>query len=77
MSGAEKAVRVLPLVNVFGRHEHDWSRYYDFIRIPMSDGTVITYRREIEQPHPQCVKTIELIRSMDAMCGYKGKHTKK
>jgi hypothetical protein len=35
------------------------------IQVPMSDGRVINYRRETEQPHPQVMKTIELIRVMN------------
>lgn len=59
---ARKAIRVLPLPKVAGGWEHDWSKYPDFIRVPMSDGSVRTYRREIEQPHPQCMESIETIR---------------
>ena len=32
--------------------------------MPMEDGHVVTYRREVEQPHPQCMKAVELIRIM-------------
>ncbi len=72
-------VRVLPLPKVTGGWEHDWSKYPDFVRIPMSDGSVRTYRLEIEQPHPQCLKTLDIIRIMKDCTygGYKGKHTKK
>ena len=59
---ARKAIRVRPLPKVTGGWEHDWSKYPDFIRVPMSDGSVRTYRREIEQPHPQCRESIETIR---------------
>ena len=44
--------------------EHDWSDFPDLIKVPMEGGKVITYRREIEQPHPQCLKTLEIIRLM-------------
>ena len=77
MSQTEKAIRVLPLPKITGGWEHDWSTYPDFVRIPMSDGSVRTYRREVEQPHPQCRKTLDLIRNMRRCEGYKGKHVKK
>ena len=59
--------------------ECDGSDYPDILKMPMEDGNVITYRREIEQPHPQCLKAVELIRMMkdNTFGGYKGKHTKK
>jgi hypothetical protein len=59
--------------------ESEASVYPDLLKMPMADGQVITYRREIEQPHPQCVKAVELIRMMKdtTFGGYKGKHTKK
>ena len=47
--------------------------------MPMEDGHVITYRREIEQPEPRVMKCIDLIRVMNECTygGYKAKHTKK
>lgn len=49
------------------------------VKIVMADGTRAHYRLEIEQPHPQCVKAVDLIRIMQNATygGYKGKHTKK
>lgn len=44
--------------------DRDGSDYPDTVKVPMEDGNVITYRRVIEQPHPQCLKTIEIIRIM-------------
>lgn len=58
--------------------ENAWSDYPDTVRLPMEDGKVITYRREIEQPHPQCMKAIDLIKVMNGHTyGGNGKHTKK
>ena len=45
-------IRVMPLPKVTGIWEHDCSRYPDTIRIPMSDGKVITYRIDTKIPHP-------------------------
>ena len=36
--------------------EKDYSDYPDLIKIPMENGRVITYRREIQQPEPQAPK---------------------
>ena len=71
-----KTIRILPLPKVTGFWEHEESDYPDEIRVPMSDGKVITYRREIEQPHPQCMKAVDLIRIMNNHT-YGGKHAKK
>jgi hypothetical protein len=53
MSDAE--VRVLPLPKVTGVWDHNVSRYPDRIRVPMSDGKVVTYHIDVEIPHP-CFK---------------------
>ena len=45
-------IRVMPLPKVTGVWEHDSSRYPDRVRIPMSDGKVVSYRIDIEMPHP-------------------------
>jgi hypothetical protein len=45
--------------------------YPDMIKIPMEDGQVISYIREIEQPHPKCLKSIELIKIMNS-CTFGG-----
>ena len=55
-------IRVMPLPKVTGIWEHDASRYPDKIRIPMSDGKVITYHIDVDLPHPcfeAAIKTIE------------------
>ena len=57
-------IRVMPLPKVTGVWRHDCSRYPDEIRIPMSDGKVIRYRIDIEQPHPQLLEALENIRNM-------------
>lgn len=61
--------------------EHEDSDYPDLIKVPMEGGKVITYRREIQQPEPMLLKSIDLIQSMNATIyggyKYKEKHAKK
>lgn len=57
-------IRVMPLPKVTGTWLYDSSKYPDTVRIPMSDGKVIRYRIDIEQPHPQLLEAIENIRNM-------------
>ena len=45
-------IQVLPLPTVRGIWEHDFSIYPDIVRIPMSDGKVVNYYREVDQPAP-------------------------
>ena len=49
------------------------------IKIVMANGTRAVYRLQVEQPHPQCLKAIDLIRIMNETTygGYKTKHEKK
>lgn len=62
---SEQVKQIKPLDHrVAAIWEHDWSDYADLIKVPMEDGKVVSYRREIEQPHPQCLKTLEIIRLM-------------
>ena len=58
-------VRVLPLPKVTGIWEHEYSKYPDRIRIPMSDGKVINYTIDIEMPHPCFVAAMKNIESME------------
>jgi len=57
-------IRVLPLPKVTGVWEHDVSRYPDRVRIPMSDGKVVTYRIDVEMPHPALVAAVKNIERM-------------
>ena len=45
-------IRVLPLPKVTGVWDHSVSKYPDRIRVPMSDGKVVTYHIDAELPHP-------------------------
>lgn len=80
MSEMLKTAQIKPLNHsVAAIWEHESSDYPDLIKVPMEDSKVITYRREVEQPHPQCLKTLEIIRVMKNCTygGYKAKHEKK
>ena len=57
-------IRVLPLPKVTGVWEHDVSRYPDRVRIPMSDGKVVTYRIDVEMPHPCLAAALNSIGKM-------------
>ena len=53
------------------------SEYPDEIKVPMEDGSVETYIRLVQQPHPLCLKAAELCRKMsNELSGYKPKHGK-
>lgn len=56
--------------------EHDSSDYPDLIKVPMEDGRIVSFRREMEMPHPSFVKAIGNIRTGYKL-GYEGKHAKK
>ena len=45
-------IRVMPLPKVTGVWDHTVSRYPDRIRVPMSDGKIVTYVIDVKQPHP-------------------------
>ena len=79
MSEQEKPIRIIPTPQVTGYWHHDFSDYPDEVKVKMADGKSVTYVRQIEQPHPQCLKSIELIRIMkdSTYGGYKAKHVKK
>jgi hypothetical protein len=60
--------------------EHESSDYPDLLKVPMEDGHVVTYRREITQPEPRVLKAIDLIKVMKRNTyggnGYISKHAK-
>lgn len=60
--------RVLPLPKVTGLYEHDYSKYPERIRVPMSDGRVITYNIENDLPHPSFIAAMNNIERME-VCG--------
>ena len=56
--------------------ESDTSDYPDVIKMPMQDGRVITYRRDLSQQDPRLLKSMELIRLMNKHV-YGGRKEKK
>lgn len=58
-------VRVLPLPKVTGIWRHDSSKYPEIIKVPMSDGRIITYHIDVEMPHPQLMAALENIKRME------------
>ena len=58
-------IRVMPLPKVTGIWDHDASRYPDRIRVPMSDGKVVTYVMDVEMPHPCFEAAIRNIERME------------
>lgn len=69
------SVRVMPLPKVTGIWDRESSQYPDRIRIPMSDGTVVTYRIDVEMPHPAFIEAMDGLWRMRV--GYRAKHAKK
>jgi len=57
-------MQVLPLPKVRGIWKHRASRYPDVIRVPMSDGKVVKYVIDIEQPHPAFLESMRIIGRM-------------
>ena len=79
MSEAIKVRHIKPLnPRIAFSHERDSSDYPDIIKVPMEDGHVITYVREITQPEPRVIRSIDLIRLMkeNTYGGYKARHAK-
>ena len=58
-------IRVLPLPKVTGIWRHDSSKYPEIIKVPMSDGRIITYHIDVEMPHPQLMAALENIKRME------------
>lgn len=64
-----ECVQVLPLPKVKGYWKHECSRYPDIIKVPMSDGKVITYHIDVDLPHPCCVAMNEGMKNLKKMAG--------
>ena len=80
MSEAREIRHIKPLnPRIAFSHERESSDYPDIIKIPMEDGHVVTYVREVTQPEPRVMKCVDLIRVMKDCTygGYKAKHEKK
>ena len=74
----KKAERIEPLIRVNAVWERECSDYPDVIKVPMKDGHVIEYRIDRQQPHPNLMKAIDIIRLMNdcTVGGYKPKTDK-
>ena len=59
-----KTKQIKPLGSGAPIWENDTSDYPDVIKVPMADGHVITYRRDMSQQDPRLLRSIELIRIM-------------
>lgn len=68
--------RVKPLLNVTGTCDTDESDYYDVIRLPMEDGTVVDYQRIIHQ-QPAFKRVMNLLDKLPVYGGYKAPEIKK
>lgn len=64
--------KIQPLSNVVGNWRPGCGGYPESIRLAMSDGNVVTYIRQIEQPKPA-----RLFRTVENPDGYQPKHAKK
>ena len=67
-----------PLVAVTAIWEKDSkSDYPETIRIPMDDGHVVTYKLDIEQPHPAFLEAMNIIENWPkGSYRYRGRKTK-
>ena len=68
-------LRVLPLPKVDAHYGPIGGKYPETVRIAMSDGKVITYRIDIQQPHPCFTAAMDNLDRM--VVGYHAKHAKK
>lgn len=62
-----ESIQVLPMPKVFPIWEHPGiSRYPETIRVSFSDGKVVTYRIDVDMPHPcfeAAMKSIERMKT--------------
>ena len=79
MSDAVRNTQIKPLNHIVAPiWEHSASDYPDVLKVPMEDGQVVSYRKEIRQPEPRVMKCVDLIRMMkEHTYGGNGKHAKK
>lgn len=65
----EDSCQVLPLGRVTGKYPSG-NKYPDYVKVPMSDGKVLTYVLS-DQPHPAFLDAMDGIRRM--VVGYETK----
>jgi len=59
--------RVRPLVPIRAIWDKDSiSDYPETVKIPMDNGHVVTYRIDIQQPHPHFMDAMEILKNMPA-----------
>ena len=73
--------KIEPLIDVAPYWERETSVYPDTVRITMADGKVVTYRLDVEQPHPAFSAVMEALEKLpvyggEEVPGYKARHTK-
>ena len=73
MKGGKTVIRILPDISRIKAHwERRTSEIPDYLAVPMSDGQVVRYYPDVQQPG--FVKAMESIRRMDT--GYPAKAKK-
>ena len=80
MSEARNPHQALPLAGVTGIWSDPDSIYPDVIRVAMSNGKVVDYRIDVQQPHPAFKRVMGLLEKIPygaSEHGYKAKHAKK
>ena len=76
---SECVKRIKPLnPRIAFSHEYEFSDYPDIIKIPMEDGRIVAYVRQIELPAPRVIESYELLRMIEnnTYGGYKPRHMK-
>ena len=66
-------IRILPLPKITGVWRHEFSRYPDMVKVPMSDGKVVRYVIDVEQPGPVLRDGLE---KFDEVIGYERKESR-
>lgn len=65
-------IQVLPLPKVAPFWDHKDSRYPERIKVSMSDGRVVSYRIDVEQPHPCFLTAMENLQHIKSIAHMDG-----
>ena len=58
-------IRTMPTTMITGLWDPgSESKVPERVKVRMSDGSSAVYQLSVEQPHPQCLKAVDLIRIM-------------
>lgn len=73
-----KESKIRPIADVVPIWEHD-GQYPDLIKVAMADGQVVTYRLDVQQPHPAFTAAMMALDRMPVfggpeVPGYKARH---